>query len=201
MADRKISVDREALAELRSRAQMSELEALQTAEVLEKLGEQLASARAESDQIRAQMTNELVTANETSARIQADLKTEVAAVTAKLEAAELDQQWAETEQERLRQQLAESEKRERDLRTNGAELTEALRRVQAQYWSASEKLGQLDEEIAGCESALAKEREQSASLRDQSASLREQLNRITGSKAWRLISAYRRVVKRALRRS
>ncbi len=181
-----VSIDLRALADLRSRAQRSEAEASEVRAELERLDPEFETAKKELDRVGP----ELEATKKELHRLGSDYET----AKAELEDATSELASSRAELARLRQDRDVLVKREDDLRSNSAELTEALRQAQTRYWDTSRELDMRNDEVVACTAEL--EREQ-----QHTASLKERYQRITGSRAWRLISAYRRFVNRLRRRS
>lgn len=149
-------VDVRALADLKSRAQLSEREV----SALRANVEQLASAR-----------DELADAQAELARLRPEIGT-----------ARSDLAVARAELEESTRIIRESRRSEEQLSANVEELTEALQNAQAGYWEASRDARSKSAALEECQKRAAR--------------LEEQVQRIRGSRAWKVISAYRRLARR-----
>ena len=89
---------------------------------------------------------------------------------------------------RLQTELKDSKSRQADLRRSVSELGDALQKAQVGYWKASQALADKTRTLTLCEGELEKESKKAENLEAQ-------LERIIGSRAWRLVRRYRSLVK------
>jgi len=185
--DGHVSVDSRALIDLRSRTQSSEAAAQRATQQIAQLENELASMKVTLDEAQAAFLSKLAVA-----------ESKLVEVTSQRERAYSESASLSEQLDHLEDDL---ERREAVNRVSSAELTEALRQAQARYWTAAEELKRKSAEHESCADELAGQLQKVASLQRHAGNLTAQLNRITGSKAWRLISAYRRTLNLLLRRS
>ena len=131
------------------------------------------------------------------------LRAELRSVSDEAEERETALKSARAESETLRRELKGSESRSADFERNQAELGEALRNAQVGYWEASQELADSRQQLADSRQQLADSRQQLDRSKDElqqefekTSNLQAQLKRVVDSRAWRLISRYRSVVKR-----
>ncbi len=111
-------------------------------------------------------------------------------VRSRIERSERELASARRERDHIQFELRTARRENDRLKSSRSELTEALRQVQVAYWEASKQI----EAIERLEAEL-------ILVLQERDDLKAQMRRVVESRAWRLISAYRRVAKSAFRRN
>ena len=124
------------------------------------------------------------------------LRAELRSVSDEAEERETALKSARAESETLRRELKGSESRSADFERNQAELGEALRNAQVGYWEASQELADSRQQLADSRQQLDRSKDELQQEFEKTSNLQAQLKRVVDSRAWRLISRYRSVVKR-----
>lgn len=146
--------------------------------------EELSSAKRQLDELTEQ-NERLSAASEELETVRPRLAVAEAGLAATRQDLESSQQQLSSTNTALtatHQELADALVRHRELEANVAELTEALRKAQAGYWEATR--------------STQAQAEASAEAQKRADQLESQITRIRTSRAWRLISAYRRLLRR-----
>lgn len=180
-----VSVDVRALGDLRARTERAE----RLLAAAEKEHARLTGDIADLTEIRGSLMaqHDELAADLADARAEAS---KVSGLDAQIEKLSMERERADG----LELDLLAARERVGDMERNTADLTEALRAAQVEYWELVQTVRDQKAELT---QSAERHRKQAARVDE----LKSQLDRITSSRAWRLISVYRRFVNRLRGRS